>query len=109
MIALLGFFTLLQPRIQFFRREESRAIDALHLRASGVAFPISARQRQQLERAQTIRVRHVRSKTEIEEWRTIDVIDADGLAGLLVDKFTLQGFIALSKDAQCLFFGNLVT
>src|SRR5207302_3914987 len=52
---------------------------------------------------------HVRSKTEIDEWRTIDVIDADRFAGLLVDQFTLQGFVALSKDAQCLFFGNLVT
>src|SRR5438105_860852 len=64
MIALLGFCTLPQPPIQFFLGEESRAVDALHLRPFGVAFPISARQRQHLKRAQTIRVWHVRSKTE---------------------------------------------
>src|SRR5437660_2703831 len=109
MIAFLGFFTLLQPPIQFFLREESRAVDALHLRPFGVAFPISARQRQQLERAQAIRVWHVRSKTEIDEWRTIDVINADRFAGLLVDQLTLQGFVAFSKDAQCFRFGDLVT
>src|SRR5258708_4661029 len=31
-IAFLGLLALLYPRIEFFRREESSAIDALHLR-----------------------------------------------------------------------------
>src|SRR2546425_5804000 len=109
MIALFGFLTLLQPGIQFLLREEGRAIDGLHLRTFSVAFPISAGGGQQLERAQAIRVRHMWSKTEINEWRTIDVIDADRFAGLFVDQFTLQWLVACFKDAQCFRFGNLVT
>ena len=44
MIALLCLFTLLQPRIEFLLREEGRAVDPLHLRLRGVAFPVSARE-----------------------------------------------------------------
>ena len=51
MIALLGFFSLLQPRVQFVLREESRPIDALHLWPFGVAFPVGTRQRKKFESA----------------------------------------------------------
>jgi hypothetical protein len=77
MIALLSFFALLQPRIELFLREESRAVNALHLRLRSVAFPVSAGERKQLERAQLVRVRHVWTETEIDERRAVDVIDAD--------------------------------
>ena len=53
MIALLGFFALLQPGVEFFLAEERRAVDALHLRLFGIALPISAGQRKQLEGFQT--------------------------------------------------------
>ena len=101
MIALFGFFALLEPGVEFLRRKERRAIDALHLRLLGVAFPVSARERQHLERAQPIRIRHVRPQTEIDERRTIDVIDADNLAGFLVDQFALQRLVTFGKDSQC--------
>src|SRR5712692_10079350 len=67
MIALLSFLALLEPGIEFFRREERRAVDALHLRPLSVPLPISAGQRQKLERAQAICIRHVRPETKIYE------------------------------------------
>src|SRR5438128_757799 len=100
MIALLSFLALLEPRVQFLRCEERGAIDALHLRPLGVAFPISTGQRQKLERAQAVRVRHVRPKTEINEWRTVDVINADYSAGFFVDQFALQWLFTFGKDAH---------
>ena len=42
MIALLSFFALLEPRIQFFLGEKSSSIDALHLWPLGIAFPVGA-------------------------------------------------------------------
>src|SRR6185369_5918095 len=45
MIALLSLFTLLEPCIELFLREESRAVDTLHLLLRRVAFPVSARER----------------------------------------------------------------
>src|SRR5204863_8342084 len=90
MVTLLSFLTLLQPTVEFSLSEERRAIDALHLRALCIAFPVGAGQRQKFERFQTVRVRDVRTKTEIDERRTVDVIDADVSASLLIDQFTLQ-------------------
>ena len=48
------------------------------------------------------------AKTEVEKGRAIDVIDADGFAGLLVDQLALQRLVALLKDAQCFSFRNLI-
>ncbi len=67
MIALLSFFALFQPRVQFFLREKRSSVDPLHLRPFRVPFPVSARQRQQLERFESICVRHVRAETKIDE------------------------------------------
>src|SRR5215831_19546902 len=74
MIALLSFFTLLQPPVEFFLGEERRAVDTLHLRTLGIAFPIGAGKRKQFEGFQPIGVRHVRAETKINERRTVDVI-----------------------------------
>src|SRR5436190_6714092 len=71
MVTLLSFLTLFQPTVEFSLSEERRAIDALHLRALRIAFPVRAGQRQKLERFQTVRVRNVRTKTEIDERRTV--------------------------------------
>src|SRR6478736_4019201 len=90
MITFLGFFALLQPRVEFFLREESRAVDALHLRLRRVAFPVSARERKKFEGAQLVRTRNVRAETEVDERRAVDIVDADDLACFLVDQFALQ-------------------
>src|SRR5437763_2413827 len=85
MVTLLSFLTLFQPTVEFSLSEERRAVDALHLRTLRIAFPVSAGQRQKLESFQAIRIRHVRAEPEIDERRTVDVIDAEVSASLLVD------------------------
>src|SRR5882672_3592883 len=107
-ISLFSLFALLQPRVQLFLRKEGRAVDALHLRLRGITLPISARKRKQLERAQLVGVGHVGAKTEINEWRIVDVINADRFAGLLINQFTLQRLVALLKNPQCLGLRNFV-
>src|SRR5712691_664037 len=57
MIALLSFFSLLEPAVEFLLREKRRAVDALHLRLRGVAHPVCSRQRKQFERTQFAGVR----------------------------------------------------
>src|SRR5260370_29832913 len=100
MIALLSFLALLPPRVKFLRPEQSSAIDALHLRPLRVAFPVGTGQRQELESAQAVRVRHVRPQAKIYERRTVDVIDTDDRAGLFVDQFALQRLFTFGKDAH---------
>src|ERR1044072_5937264 len=97
MIALLSFFTLLEPCIELFLREKSRAVDPLHLLLRRVAFPVSAGERQQLERLQLVSVRNVWTKTEVDDRRAVDVIDAHEVAGFFVDQLTLQRLVALAK------------
>src|SRR5215210_3188572 len=101
MISLLSFFALLEPRIEFFLRKESRAVDALHLLLRRIAFPVSARERKQFESAQLVRVRNVWTKTEVNKRRAFYVIDAHEVARFLVDQFTLQRLVAFAKHTQC--------
>src|SRR5689334_13735904 len=108
MIAFLSFFALLQPRIELFLGEESRAVDTLHLRQRCIAFPVSAGERKQFESAQLVRVGNMWAKTEIDERRAVDVVDAHLLACLFVDQFTLQRLFAFSKNTQRLVLGNLL-
>ena len=109
MIALLSFFALLEPRFQFFLREKSSAIDALHLRPFSIALPIGAGERKQLKSFQAICIRHMRAEAEIEEWRAVNVIDADTFACFLIDQFTLQRFVALIENAQRFRLWNFIT
>src|SRR5437762_11138683 len=108
MVTLLSFLTLFQPTVEFSLSEERRAVDALHLRTLSIAFPVSAGQRQKLESFQAIRVRYVRTKTEIDERRTIDVIDADVSPSLLVDQLAFQRFITFIEAAQRFRLRNLI-
>src|SRR2546429_5039065 len=107
MIALLGFLSLFQPGVQLFLGKERSSINALHLRPFSVAFPVSAGERQQFKGAQTISVWHMGPETKINKRRAIDVIDADSLAGFLVDEFALQGLAAFVANPQCFPFRNL--
>src|SRR5688572_28245228 len=50
----------------------------------------------------------MRAKTEVEKRRAVDVIDANGLTGLLVDQLALQRLVALLEDAQRFSFRNLI-
>src|SRR5205814_9535016 len=100
MIALLSFFALLEPRFQFFLREKSSAIDTLHLRPFSIALPIGAGERKQLKSFQAICIRHMRAEAEIEEWRAVNVIDADRCDGFLIDQFALQRLITLIEYTQ---------
>src|SRR5262249_45828372 len=59
-IALLGLFLLLDPFVKLFLREEGRSINALHLLARFVAFPVRASDRKQLDRFDLARRRDVR-------------------------------------------------
>src|ERR1700752_1203954 len=108
MVTLLSFFTLLQPRIQLFLREERGAVNALHLRLRRIAFPVSAGKREQFKCTQFVRVRNVWTETEIDERRTVYVVDTNEIAGLFIDQFTLQRFITFTKYAQRLVLGNLI-
>src|SRR2546429_691973 len=100
MIALLSFFALLEPRIQFFLREKRSAIDALHLRPFSITLPIGAGERKQLKSFQAISIRHMRTQAKIEERRTVNVINANRCASFLVDQFALQRLITLIEDSQ---------
>src|SRR2546425_6535570 len=108
MIALLSLFTLLEPPVQFLLREKSSSIDALHLRPFSITLPVGAGERKQLESFQAIRIRHMRPKTEIDERRTVNVIDAHRFAGFLVDQLALQRLITVIEDAQRFSLGNLI-
>ena len=50
----------------------------------------------------------MRAKTEIDERRTVDVINADRLAGLLVNQLTLQRLVAFLENPQRFSLRNLV-
>src|SRR6185437_7051579 len=108
MISLLSLFALLEPNVKLFLRKERRAVYALHLRQRRIALPVSAGQRQQFEGPQLVGIWHVRTKTEIDERRVVDVIDTDRFACLFVNQFALQGLFTLFEDSQCLGFRNLV-
>src|ERR1700682_2055114 len=98
MISFLSFLALLEPGVQFFLREESGAVDALHLRILSVAFPVSAGKGQQLERSQLVGVRHVWTETEVNERRIVDVVNANNFAGLLVNQLAFQRLFALFEN-----------
>src|SRR3546814_20798933 len=55
MIALLGFFDLLQIRLEFVIGCKRHAVDALQLRIVGVAAPVHAADANQLECATKLR------------------------------------------------------
>ncbi len=69
MIAFLGLFELRQIFVQFLLGEERRAVDALQLRVLFVPFPISARDREQLECLDFLGGGQVRTAAEIDEVR----------------------------------------
>ena len=106
-VAALGLLALFDPRVEFFLSGEGRAVDALHLRALRVAHPVSAGEREQLERLQTVRVRHVRAEAEVQEGRAVNVIDAHLCAALVGDQLALQRLLAVAEDSQRLFLRNL--
>ncbi len=99
-VAPLGLFALLDPCVQLFLRGEGRPVDALHLRAFGVAHPVRAGEREQLEGLEAVRVRDVRAEAEVYERRAVNVVDADLLAALVFNQLALQGLLALGEEAQ---------
>src|SRR5205085_6805716 len=108
MVAAFCFLALLEPSVQLLLSEEGCAVDALHLRAFRIAFPISSGEAEEFERPQLVRVGHVRPKTEIYERRAVNVIDAHARASLLVNQFALQRLVALLENLQSLTLRNLV-
>src|SRR5947209_11500427 len=108
MVSLFCFLALLEPSVKFLLSEEGCAVDALHLRAFGIAFPISSGEAEKFERPQLVCVGHVRPKTEIYEGRAFNVIDAHARASLLVNQLALQRLVTLLKETQSLRFRNLV-
>ncbi len=68
MVALLGFFQLMQVGLEILVAEPRRAVDAREHRVVGIAAPIRAGHLHQLERAQLARVRHVRAAAQVGEF-----------------------------------------
>ena len=99
-VASLGLLTLVQPRVQLRRRREGGAVDALHLGAFDVALPVGAREREELEGAESVGARHVRAQAEVDEGGAVDVVDAHPLVSLVLDQLALQRLVAPREDAQ---------
>src|SRR5205085_3797215 len=84
------------------------AVDALHLRSLRVAHPVRARKREQLERLQAVRVRHVGAEAEVYERLAVNVVDAHALARLVLYKLALQRLVAPLENFERLRLRNLV-
>src|SRR5690606_28059407 len=97
-IALLGFFDQRQVRVEVFLAEEGGSIQPLQLLAVLISLPVSAGDRQQLERADRAGRWHVRSATEIDEFPLpierqgrvilqplVDVLDLELLSQIAAD------------------------
>src|SRR5205085_11467805 len=108
MVAAFCFLALLEPSVQLLLSEEGCAVDALHLRAFRIAFPMSSGEAEEFERPQLVCVGHVWPKTEIYERRAVNVIDAHALASLLVNQLALQRLVALLENLQSVGLRNLV-
>ena len=78
-VALLRFFHLVQPRVEFLLREEGGGVDALQHLPLLVAAPVGARGREQLEVLEVAGVLHVRTAAQVDEWPV--GVGADDLVG----------------------------
>ena len=67
-VALLRLFELNQIRFELFLVEEGGSVKALELDVVGVPFPVGARDRQDLERADPFGRRDMRAAAEIDEF-----------------------------------------
>ncbi len=94
MIALLGFFQALQVCVLILLAEERRAVDALQLGIVLVAFPISAGDREQLERFESRGGRHVRTAAKIDEVRTERVL-GENVVGAFLDQLVLHPVVGV--------------
>src|SRR5262245_65361454 len=97
MVAPFGLFLLFDPFVELFLREECRTVDALHLLARFVAFPVRAGDREQLYRLDLARRRDVRTEAKIYEWRALDGVAAHLLAALLFDQLALERLAHLGE------------
>src|SRR5215510_6518227 len=106
-VALLGLFLLLDPFVKLLLREERRAVDALHLLARFVAFPVRAGDREQFYRLDLARRRDVRTEADIYERRALDGVAAHLLAALLFDQLALERLAHLGELLFGLGLGHL--
>src|SRR5260370_15364798 len=67
MVALLGFLQALQVFVQLLLGKEGGAVNALQTLALFIALPVGAGDREQLERFDLRRRRHVRTAAEVDE------------------------------------------
>src|SRR5262245_44307383 len=97
MVAPLGLFLLFDPLVKLFLRKERRAVDALHLLARFVAFPVRAGDREQFDRLDLARRRDVRPEAEIDERRALDSVATHLIAALLFDQFAFERLAHLGE------------
>src|SRR5215831_13395123 len=97
MVAPFGLFLLLDPLVKLFLREESRAVDALHLLARFVAFPVRAGDRKQLDRFDLASRRDVRPEAKIDERSAFDGVTTHLLAAFLFDQLAFERLAHLGE------------
>ena len=88
-VALLGFFQLIEVGIQVLLAEEGRAVDALHLGVLLVAPPVGAGDGQHLEGLDVGGRGNVRAAAEVDEPRAEGVLGED-VSGTLLDQLALH-------------------
>ena len=97
-VAPLRLLQPLQVRVQFLLRVPRRAVDALEHRALLVATPVRPRDAHQLERPDLARVLDMLPAAEVEERPLL--LDADRLAGQILDELDLVGLIVLAEISE---------
>ena len=83
-VARLGLLEALEVLLEVLLLEERGAVDAREHRAVGVAAPVGAGDRLQLDRADPAGGRRVRAAAEVEERAVL--VEADGVDALVADE-----------------------
>ena len=98
MVALLGLLDLREVGVEVLLVEERGAVDALEHLAVGLAFPVGAGDREQLERPDLAGVGDMRPAAEVDELAlAVEAQDAV-LVQLVVDVLDLEGLAQVGDE-----------
>src|SRR5262245_63689081 len=99
MVALLGLLDLRDVSVQVFLVEERRAVNSLEHWPVGLAFPVSAGNRKQLERAHLAGMRNVRPSAKVDKFPLAVKAQHAELVQLVVDVLDLEGLTQVGDEA----------